>query len=80
MGAKLTDEQLAEIQRNRPGVCASLACEGIVLSAEVEALFDEMDRDRLGSDDRATRILRYCREKGYAPWPRRSTRRQSPGG
>ena len=67
MGMKLTDDQLAEIQRNRPGVRASLACEGIVLSAEVEALFDEMDRDRLGVADRDVRILQYFRERGLAP-------------
>ena len=70
MGEKLTDEELAEIRRNRLAVRASLACEGIYLTAEDEALFEEMDRDRLNIGERDARVLRYCREKGYAPHPK----------
>ena len=40
---RLTDEELAEIRRRRPGVRASLACEGMYLTAEEEALFEQMD-------------------------------------
>ena len=39
MKRRLTDSELAEIKRRRPGVRASLACEGMVLTAEEEALF-----------------------------------------
>ena len=67
MGTKLTDEQVAAFRRNRPAVRASLACEGIYLTADEEALFEEMDRDRLSLEDCDARILRYCREKGDIP-------------
>jgi len=53
---RLTEEELAEIRRRRPGVRASLACEGMILTAEEEALFEEMDRERLTPDDRAKRL------------------------
>ena len=64
-GEKLTDAELSEIKRNRPGTRASFACEGIYFTAEEEALFDEMDRDRLKGDDRIERIRQFCRAKGY---------------
>ena len=60
---RLTDEELAEIRRRRPGVRASLACEGIYLTAEQEALFEEMDRERLTADQRAERIDQFHRAK-----------------
>ena len=50
---RLTDAELAEIRRRRAGVRASLACEGMVLTAEEEALFDAMERERLTPDERA---------------------------
>jgi hypothetical protein len=55
--------ELAEIRRRRPGVRASLACEGMYLTAEEEALFDEMDRERLSSDECAKRIIEFSRAK-----------------
>ena len=58
---KLTDEELAEIRRRRPGVRASLAVEGMYLTAEEEALFEQMDAERLGGDDSAARIIEFCR-------------------
>jgi hypothetical protein len=60
---RLTDEELAEIRRRRAGVRASLACEGMVLTAEEEALFEEMDQERLTPDECAARITAFCREK-----------------
>jgi hypothetical protein len=60
---RLTKAELAEIRRRRPGVRASLACEGLYLTAEEEALFEEMDRDRLNADDRAARIVQFSRTR-----------------
>ena len=60
---RLTDAEIAEIRRRRPGVRASLACEGMILTAEEEALFDEMERERLTPDDGAKRILEFSRAK-----------------
>ncbi len=57
---KLTDQELAEIRR-RPGVRASLAVEGMYLTAEEEALFAQMDSERLNGDDSAARIIEFCR-------------------
>jgi hypothetical protein len=59
---KLTDAELAEIRRRRPGVRASLACEGIYLTPEEEEFFEQMDRARLSADERAARILQLIRE------------------
>jgi hypothetical protein len=60
---RLTDAELAEIRRRRPGVRASLACEGMYLTAEEEALFDQMERERLTPDERAARITQVSRGK-----------------
>ncbi len=61
--ARLTDAELAEICRRRPGVRASLACESMHLTAEEEALFDQMERERLTADERAARITQLSRAK-----------------
>jgi hypothetical protein len=60
---RLTDAELAEIRRRRPGVRASLACEGLYLTAEEEAMFDQMERERLSPDERAKRITELFRAK-----------------
>jgi hypothetical protein len=60
---RLTDAELAEIRRSRPGVRASLACEGLYLTPQEEALFEQMDRERLTADERAARIVEYTRAK-----------------
>jgi hypothetical protein len=60
---RLTDAELAEIRRRRPGVRASLACEGMHLTADEEALFEQMDRERLTADERAQRIIQFARAK-----------------
>jgi hypothetical protein len=63
MSRRLTDTELAEIRRRRSGVRASLACEGMYLTAEEEALFDQMDRERLTPDESAQRIIEFSRAK-----------------
>jgi hypothetical protein len=63
MPRRLTDAELTEIRRRRPGVRASLACEGMYLTAEEEALFDQMDRERLTPDESAQRIIEFSRAK-----------------
>ena len=62
----LTDAEVAEIRRRRPGVRASLACEGMHLTAEEEALFEQMDKERLTPEDSARRILEFHRERRLA--------------
>ncbi len=57
---KLTDAELAEIRHRRPGMRASLACEGIHFTPEEEALFDQMERERLTPEERARRINEFC--------------------
>lgn len=60
---RLTDAELAEIRRRRPGVRASLACEGMVLTTEEEALFDQMDKEGLTPDECAQRIIQFNRAR-----------------
>ena len=60
---RLTDAELAEIRRRRPGARTSLACEGLYLSAEEEALFEQMDKERLTADQRAERIVEFSRAR-----------------
>jgi hypothetical protein len=63
MPRRLTDAEIAEIRHRRPGVRASLACEGMYLTAEEEALFDQMERERLTPDERAARITQLNRAR-----------------
>jgi hypothetical protein len=67
--SKLSDAELAEIRRRRPGVRASLACEGIYLTAEEEALFEEFDNERLTPDQRTERIVAFVRAQRLAKAP-----------
>jgi hypothetical protein len=60
---RLTDAEIAEIRRRRPGVRASLACEGMYLTPEEEAMFDQTARERLSPDERAKRITEIFRAK-----------------
>ena len=66
---RLTDGELAEIRRRRPSVRASLACEGLYLTSEEEALFEEMNRERLTADQCAARIVEYSRAKRRTKTP-----------
>jgi hypothetical protein len=59
----LTNAEIGEIRRRRPGVRASLACEGIRLAPEEEALFEQFDRERLTPDQRRDRLLEFTRAK-----------------
>ena len=63
---RLTDAKVAEIRRRRPGVRASLACEGMRLTAEEEALFEQFDRERLTPDQRRDRLLEFTRAQRRA--------------
>lgn len=62
LSRRLTDAEIAEIRR-RPGARASLACEGLHLTAEEEALLDEFDREHLSLTERDARILAYSRAR-----------------
>ena len=59
----MDDDEIAEIRRRRPAMRATLACSGMRLTGEEEALFDGMERDRLDPEERIARLMRYNREK-----------------
>jgi len=63
---RLTDADVAAIGRRRPGVRASLACEGMRLMASEEALFEQFDRERLTPDQRRDRLLEFTRARRRA--------------
>ncbi len=67
----LTDAELAEIQRRRPGSLVSLACEGMYLTPEEHTLVAQMDHEHLGPDARTPRIVAYvlARQKAKNPRP-----------
>jgi hypothetical protein len=60
---RLSDAEIEAIRRRRPGVRASLACEGLYLTPEEEAMFDQMEQERLTPDERAKRITEMFRTK-----------------
>jgi hypothetical protein len=62
----LTDAEVAAIRRRRPAVRASLACEGVRLTTEEEALFEQFDRERLTPDQRRDRLLEFTRARRRA--------------
>ena len=64
--APLTETELAAIRKRRAGVRASLACEGMYLTAEEEALIDGLHAERLTSDEGAARIVAHFRAKRRA--------------
>ncbi len=64
--ARLTEEQVAEVRRRRSAVRASLAAEGLYLTPDEEALFEQFDRERLTADQRHERILAYSRARRAA--------------
>ena len=67
----LTDAELAEIQRRRPGSLVSLACECMYLTPEEHTLVAQMDHEHLGPDARTPRIVAYvlARQKAKNPVP-----------
>jgi hypothetical protein len=58
---RLTDAEAVAIRRRRPGVRASLVCEGMRLAAEEEALFEPFDREHLTPEQRHDRLLEFMR-------------------
>lgn len=60
---RLTDSELADTQRNLAEARASLACEGMFLTDEEEALFRQFEADRLPHEERRRRILEFCLRK-----------------
>ncbi len=65
--ARLSETELAELRRRRPGVRASLACEGFHLTGEEEALFDQFDREGLTMQEREARLIAWSRARRRAP-------------
>jgi hypothetical protein len=57
----LFEAEIAEIHRRRAGVRASLACEGMYLTAEEEALLSQFETERLTPDEGARRIVAFSR-------------------
>lgn len=58
---RLTEAEVAEMRRRRGGSRITLACEGMYLSPEDEALLESMDRERLTPEDRLARIEEVIR-------------------
>jgi hypothetical protein len=58
---RLSDAEIADIRRRRAGVRASLACEGMHLTPEEEALFEQFDRERLPMEEREARLIAWSR-------------------
>jgi hypothetical protein len=63
---RLNDDEVARLRRRRAGVRASLACEGMYLSAEEEALFEQFDREHLPTAERVKRLTAYSRARRAA--------------
>ena len=59
----LTDLEIAALRRRRPGVRASLAIEGLHVSAETEPLFEEFDEQRLTMLEREARLIAQSRSR-----------------
>jgi len=66
---RLTDAELAEAKLNFAKAKASLACEGMYLTAAEEALFREFDDERLSPDEARRRALAFCRSQRTAKAP-----------
>lgn len=61
--ALLTPAQVAAASHNLAQAKASLACEGMYLTLEEEALFARFDEMRLPHDECRRQLLAYCRAK-----------------
>ena len=60
---KLGDAELAAAKHNFEEAKASLACEGIYLTAEEEALFTGFEERRLSHDECRRQLIEFCRAK-----------------
>lgn len=65
----LSDTEIAELRRRRPGVRASLACENLLLTADEEALFEQFDREGLTMQQREGRLIAWSRARRAASKP-----------
>jgi hypothetical protein len=59
---RLTDNELEDAKRSLQKARASLACEGLYLTAEQEARFQQAENERLSHEERRQRII-----EAYAP-------------
>ena len=62
----LTDDELARTRYNFAQAKASLACEGMHLTAEEEALFESFHARRLSHAECRRRLIAYSRAKREA--------------
>jgi len=60
---KLSDAELASARHNFEEAKASLACEGIHLTVEEEALFKGFEERRLAHDECRRQLVEFCRAK-----------------
>ncbi len=63
---RLNPTEIAEVRRRRPAVRALLACEGLRLTAEEEALFEQFDQQHLTMQDREARLIAWSRARRAA--------------
>lgn len=56
---RMSDEELAATKHRRLEARASLACEGMYLTLEEEALFDHMDAERMTHEQRRAFVKDY---------------------
>jgi len=59
--SRLTETEIAELHRRRPGVRASFECENMRLTADEEALFEQFDREGLTMQQREGRLIAWSR-------------------
>jgi hypothetical protein len=60
---KLTDAELTAARHNFEEAEASLACEGIYLTSEEEALFNSFEARRLSHDECRQKLIEFYRAK-----------------
>ncbi|MGA3403444.1 MAG: hypothetical protein ABSC95_29875 [Acetobacteraceae bacterium] len=63
---RLSPKEIAEVRCRRPAVRASLACEGLRLTAGEEALFEQFDQQHLTMQGREARLIAWSRARRAA--------------
>ena len=58
-----TEEEVERMRGRRPGIRASMACEGMVLTDEEEGLLDRMEDERMTPRERRALVLDFARER-----------------
>ena len=61
--SRLSDAELAAAKHNFAEAKASLACEGIYLTAEEEALFTSFEVQRLSHEECRRQLMEFCRAR-----------------